>query len=552
MYRCIRNALVYDPVHQCNGENRDIWMKDDIICAAPSAEEQKKAAIYDVEGKVVMAAAIDIHSHIAGGNVNNARVLLPEQHRSHLERQQHLPFNNAKWSSFDIGYRYAEMGYGLVIEPAMLPVNAPQVHAEMADIPIIDTGALAILGSDDFLLRLMRAKASQAQINDYVSWTMNVTKAMGLKVINAGGAQAFKMGSETFGLDDIVPQYGVSSRQILQTLQKAVVQTNMPHPVHVHCNNLGTPGNVKTIIDTMEAAQGLPMHLAHVQFYGYGDEGKYGFSSSAAQLMAAFASYPNITMDVGQILFGQTVTLSGDVMAQYSRRQDASPQKWMVWHAENEGSGGIVPYHYKQASFVNGLQWAIGLEIFLLSDDPWRLFFTTDHPNGAPFTRYPELIRLLMDYDYRMACLETLHPEIQQMTLLKGLKREYSLYEIAIMTRAAPAKLLGQVERGHLGIGAKADIAIYKQNTDISTMFRHADMVFKNGEMVVENGEVKLQQHGQTLSLQMGYNDSIELDVQAYFDQFYAVKLSNYRVTEDVAAGMNRFIYQGVSGNFSS
>ncbi|KKK89778.1 hypothetical protein LCGC14_2729670, partial [marine sediment metagenome] len=67
-----------------------------------------------------------------------------------------------------------------------------------------------------------------------------------------------------------------------------------------------------------------------------------------------------------------------------------------------------------------------------------------------------------------------------------------------------------------------------------------------------ENGEVKLQQHGQTLSLQMGYNDSIELDVQAYFDQFYAVKLSNYRVTEDVAAGMNRFIYQGVSGNFSS
>ena len=33
-----------------------------------------------------MAGAIDIHSHIAGGNVNNARLLSPEIHSRFLEK----------------------------------------------------------------------------------------------------------------------------------------------------------------------------------------------------------------------------------------------------------------------------------------------------------------------------------------------------------------------------------------------------------------------------------------------------------------------------------
>jgi len=286
----------------------------------------------------------------------------------------------------------------------------------------------------------------------------------------------------------------------------------------------------------MEAAQGLPMHLAHVQFYGYGAGGSRGFSSAAAQLMEAFNRHPNITMDVGQVLFGQTVTLSGDVMAQFSRRFDASPQKWVMWHAENEGSGGIVPYHYKKASFINGLQWAIGLEIFLLSADPWRLFFTTDHPNGAPFTRYPDLLHLLMDYDYRMACLAELDPEIMQMTLLKDLKQEFSLYDIAIMTRAAPAKLLGLEDRGHLRPGALADIAVYQQQDDKAAMFRKAQWVFKNGQLIIENGQFVHRPSGQTITVKPHYDRQIESTVKEYFDRFYSMKLSNYGVQEALLA----------------
>ncbi len=461
----LKNGSLYDPAQNLDGAVRDIYFRDGVIIDPPGPDEVI-GADYDIEGHIVMAGAIDIHSHIAGGNVNTARLLLPEQHRNFVARKLGHPFSTARWSTTETGYRYATMGYTTVVEPAILPVNALDAHLQMADIPIIDTAGLAILGNDDYLLRLLRGKASQSQINDYVAWTLNATRCLGLKVINAGGASAFKANVRQFGLDDTVPDYGVSSRQILETLQRAACELNIPHPVHVHCNNLGMPGNVDTALATMDAAQGLPMHLAHVQFYGYGNEGDRGFSSAAAQLIHGFQKHPNITMDVGQVLFGQTVTISGDIIAQYSRRHDASPGKWVAWEAECEGSGGIVPYRYQETSFVNSLQWLIGLELFLLADDPWRLFFTTDHPNGAPFTLYPYLFRLLMDRDYRHQCCAKLNREAVAMSLLKDLDKEFSLFEIAIMTRTAAARLLGLNDRGHLRTGAVADIAVYREQAD--------------------------------------------------------------------------------------
>ncbi|WP_262966202.1 formylmethanofuran dehydrogenase subunit A [Methylobacter psychrophilus] len=525
----LKGGQLFDPAQGLNGTVQDLYYRDGVLIAMPDLGAVIDVD-YDVSGKVVMAGAIDIHSHIAGGNVNTARLLLPEQHRNSMARKLGHAFSTARWSTTETGYRYAKMGYTTVVEPAVLPANALDAHLQMADIPIIDTAGLAILGNDDFLLRLLRAKASQNQINDYVAWTLQATCCLGLKVINAGGANAFKSNMRSFDLDDIVPDYGVSSRHILQTLQRAACDIQLPHPVHVHCNNLGIAGNVDTAIATMEAAQGLPMHLAHIQFYGYGAEGARGFSSAAAKLIDGFNKHLNITMDVGQILFGQTVTISGDVIAQYSRRNDATPNKWVMWDAEDEGSGGVVPYRYKEKSFINSLQWLIGLEVFLLAEDPWRLFFTTDHPNGGPFTRYPHLIRLLMDYDFRLECMAGLNQEAVAMSLLKDLKKEFTLYEMAIMTRTAAARMLGLHDRGHLMPGGIADIAVYSFKDNKEEMFSAADLVFKNGELVVKNGIVQTPRNGTTQTIQVPFDAKIKRDIQAYYDRFYNLSLDNFKV----------------------
>ena len=86
-----------------------------------------------------------------------------------------------------------------------------------------------------------------------------------------------------FGLDDEVPFYGLTSRQIFQSLQKATQAVGIRHPLHLHMNNLGIAGNIETALDTIDASQGLPLHLAHVQFYAYGKEGKNAFSSAGGR-----------------------------------------------------------------------------------------------------------------------------------------------------------------------------------------------------------------------------------------------------------------------------
>lgn len=520
MLTLIMGGHVIDPLNGRNGIG-DVWIEDGMIVAAPEGRQPDE--IYDATGCIVMAGAIDIHSHIGGGNVNTARLLLPEHHKAHLPRPATTPLANVGWSTQQTGRLYAQMGFTTVIEPAMSPANALHTHLELADIPIIDRGALAILGNDDFLLSLIRKGESPEMIRDYVAWTVASARALGVKTINAGGSAAFKENVRTFSFDDEVPSYGVSSRRIVKTLQMAVDSLGIPHPLHVHCNNLGVPGAAETAAVTIEAAEGVPMHLAHLQFYGYGTEGKRKFSSAAAQLAEKVNSTPEVTIDVGQVMFGQTVTISSDALRQFAARGGANPKKSVIYDAEGNG-GGIVPYAYRQ-DYYGSLQWAVGLELFLLINDPWRVFFTTDHPNGAPFTAYPALFKLLMSREARREAMEGLHKGALKHTTLASIDREYTLEEIAIMTRAAPSRLLGLTDRGHLGSGAVGDVAVYRKDDDAERMFGAAEYVFKNGELVVRKGEIVSLKPGKTLRLRVQPDKAIVKKLEDYHQQRYGLSL---------------------------
>jgi formylmethanofuran dehydrogenase subunit A len=192
--------------------------------------------------------------------------------------------------------------------------------------------------------------------------------------------------------------------------------------------------------------------------------------------------------------------------------------------------GGIVPYRYRKTDFYNAVQWAAGLELFLLINDPWRVFFTTDHPNGAPFTAYPDLLALLMDRSLRAQHIETLPKEAVAVTTLGSITREYSLTEIAIMTRAAPARLLGLVDRGHLGPGARADVAVYRPQSDVAAMFRDAALVLKDGVAVIHDGIPVGRAFGRALAVRPGFDGSVDRRLAAFYDQVYGVPHSAFDV----------------------
>jgi formylmethanofuran dehydrogenase subunit A len=527
-------GTVYDPLNGVNGERRDIYAQDGRIVAAPPPGTRIDQE-YPLNGRIVMAGAIDPHSHIGGGKVTIGRMLLPEDHQGHEVGRTDLTRSgcgHAVPSTMITGYRYAEMGYTAAFEPAMLPANARQAHLEMGDLPMIDKGAYVMLGNDDFFLRSLVQKKDFSFIKDYIAWTMHAAQAMAVKVVNPGGISAFKFNQRQLDLDEKHVFYGLSPRDIILTLARGMKELGVPHPIHIHGCNLGVPGSMHSTLATIRAAEGLPMHLTHIQFHSYGTEGDMKFSSGAPEIAELLNQNPNVSIDVGQIMFGQTCTASGDSMRQYGNTKSANPKKWVVMDIECDNGCGVVPMKYRDKSYVNALQWAIGLELFLLVKDPWRIFLTTDHPNGAPFYFYPHLIRLLMDRTFRNEMLEKLHPDAQKATVLRTVDREYSLYDIAIMTRAGPARSLGLRDRGHVGPGASADITVYEDLADREAMFKTPLFVFKNGELIVKNGRVVKVVAGATHVVRPDYDRAIEKPLREFFDRYHTMKLDNFRVAD--------------------
>jgi formylmethanofuran dehydrogenase subunit A len=214
-------------------------------------------------------------------------------------------------------------------------------------------------------------------------------------------------------------------------------------------------------------------------------------------------------------MFGQTVTVSLDTLRQFRARGGAKPKKWAILDGDANGAG-VVPYKYRAADFYNAVQWAAGLELFLLIDDPMRVFFTTDHPNGAPFTTYPEILALLMSRDLRNEWMATMPPDAIAVTTLPSISREYTLAEIATMTRAAPAKLLGLRARAKVS-------AVYANDPDRAKMFRHAALVFKTGALVVRDGMPTQHGFGRALRVQPERDSAIDRRLKTYYDERYGL-----------------------------
>ena len=530
----LTGGRIIDPAHGVDDQVRDLYIRDGRIIDTPA--DAASAQSIDISGRIVMAGAIDLHTHIGGGKVNLARLLLPEDHRRSCDERTELTrasCGHAAPGTLATGYHYAQMGYTACFEPAMLPINARQTHLELGDTPIVDKGCYALLGNDDFFLRMLAGKQPQSRINDYVAWVLDCTHSIAIKVVNPGGISAFKFNQRRLDVDELHTYYQVTPRQVLQALTRAVHELGVPHGLHVHGCNLGVPGNVDTTLATMDAAEGRPIHLTHIQFHSYGTEGDHKFSSGAARIAEAINAHPNVSADVGQIMFGQTVTASGDNMIQYRNAELGSPRKAVIMDIECDAGCGVVPFRYRDQSFVNALQWAIGLEIFLSVHDPWRIFLTTDHPNGAPFTTYPHLIRLLTDRAFRNEMFEKINLDARAVSTLGTLQREYSLYEIAIMTRAGPARTLGLADRGHLGAGAAADIVVYRDEADRERMFTTPEYVFKDGELIVRDGRLVKLTRGSVHTVKPEYDRSIEASVAEYFEHYQTSSFQGFRISRD-------------------
>jgi len=539
----LKNGIVFDPTNGINGEKMDVFIKDGRIVN----KIWFGAKVIDVSNKLVMPGGFDIHSHIAGGKENAGRLFRPEDSlKKVFSRKNELRGGSGSSvpSIFVTGYEYARMGYTTVITPAMPPLFARHTHHELNDLPIVDKAAFPVLDGNWFVMDSI-AEGDIGAVRNYVAWLLEATKGFAIKIVNPGGTEAWGWRKEIAGIDEPVPYFDVSPREIIYCLIRVCEELDLPHSVHIHCNNLGMPGNYDTTLQTiritgkMEKSHRQLLHLTHVQFHSYGGNSWKDFESKSENI-AKYINRYNVTIDTGNIMFGDTTTMTADGPLEY-HLHTLTGMKWINKDVEAETAPGVTPIVYSPRSAVNAVQWAIGLELALLVDAE-KVMLTTDHPNGASFTSYPKIIAMLMSKKYREEEMKKLNTAVESRAVLGSIDREYDFQEVAMITRANQAIATGMNDRGHLGEGAVADIAVYDINplnvssSDykfIEKAFSRAYLTIKNGQVVVKEGKVVSPTSGRTYWVKADYEKWIERELMAYFAENYSVSMQNFVVRND-------------------
>jgi formylmethanofuran dehydrogenase subunit A len=559
----IKNGLVYDPLNGIDGEKKEIHIKDGVVADQVNGD----AKVINASGMIVMPGGVDIHSHIAGTKVNAGRSFRPDDKLEEFnEKRTKLTRSGTGWSvpsTWVTGYRYARLGYTTVVEPAMPLLKARHTHEEFLVTPIIDKAAFPLFGNNWFVMEYIKEK-NYDKLAAYISWILQVTKGYAVKIVNPGGVENWAWGKNVNSLDDHVFHFDVTPREILEGLSTINEKLGLPHTIHVHANNLGHPGNKKHTIETFEAVgkikpkegRNSALHLTHCQFNAYGGTNWGDFESGAVDITEYLNKHNHITIDAGQVIFGKaaTTTMTADGPWEFALHHIGGTSawgnrpgiKWINGQVEGESGSGIVPYFFSPKTAVNAVQWAVGLELMLLTKNPWQVFMTTDHPNGGPFTSYPQIIRWLMDKKSRDDVLiNQCSKRAAEKSQLKDIDRELTLDEICIITRAGTAKCLGMTDRGHLGLGAIGDVAIYKINSDktngqaIEKAFSLAAYTIKDGQIVVKDGEITATPMGTTICSEGKVKDEVMeamlQDVRAHWRDHYSINFANYAVHDAYA-----------------
>lgn len=524
----ITGGKVYDPANGIDGVVKDVCIADGRI-----VDRVEGGRTIDASGTIVFPGGVDAHTHVAGGALNFARGLVPE-HQRVARKFLHTPkyragIGGATPTTFATGYLYAGMGWTTVNEAAVPILTAKHTHEELNDTPIVDKSCLLLMANNEIVLDLLEAGEVE-RARHVVAWLIWAAKVYGVKAVNPGGVAAWKWGKNASKLHEPVEGYAKTTpAHIIAGLAQIIDDLGLPHPLHLHCNNLGNPGNIATTLETMKVLEGRRAHLAHLQFHSYGGDDWASMRSGAAEIADEFNRHANLTADAGAILFGDAVTITADGPWQHMLHQ-LTGRKWGNLDVENETGCGIVPYVYRDRHVVNAIQWAVGLELLLLITDPWRVYLTTDHPNGGCFWRYPEIIRLLMDVEFRKEQVKQL-PEVARGRIVLGdLDRQYTLSEVAIVTSAGPARALGLTQKGHLGVGADADVTVYPASPEDGMLFSYPRYVLKGGEVVVEEGELRGLTEGREFVFRPGYDAQIEDYLRPLFQKVYTISFENYPV----------------------
>ncbi len=160
----ITGGKIYDPANGINGEVKDLCIDGGRFVSSVDG-----GRTIDATGMVIFPGGVDVHTHVAGGSINFARAMTPEDHRRTQafirSKTRRSGLGGMAPTTFATGYLYAGMGFTTVNEAAVPVLSARHTHEELHDIPIVDKSLLVLMANNEILLELLengRTRSGQA------------------------------------------------------------------------------------------------------------------------------------------------------------------------------------------------------------------------------------------------------------------------------------------------------------------------------------------------------------------------------------------------------
>ena len=187
-----------------------------------------------------------------------------------------------------------------------------------------------------------------------------------------------------------------------------------------------------------------------------------------------------------------------------------------------------MPLEYIRSDPTSAVQWATGLELLLLFPDPTRMFLTTDHPNGGPFTAYPQVIEWLMNRPRAMQCCISASGCANRKADCPNGTGVWSRGDFCHDFQG-PAKALGACSSWAFGCWALlAEIRCYKKQADFRKMFENPDWVMHHGQVIVKDGKIRKYSEGRTLLVRPKWDENRRKSFYAKYSHWISFQPEHY------------------------
>jgi formylmethanofuran dehydrogenase subunit A len=336
-----------------------------------------------------------------------------------------------------IGEIYARMGYVHVHQPLMTLLTAGAVRYAMSRIPFVDTSAWVSLDLRD-LGTTVRAQR-KAEFVESARALLELT----------GGIGVFLPFPHLKHRQRHYAQKNISAKTLFQFISSLTDADIVPIALWA------LPGVLDNDRDSL--------CLFHLSCAGaaLGSEGDF---ERACALLAVGGSV-DLGLSTGMPCMAVTAA------------ERCSPGDLSV----DMGMGAPIRFGHFDPSF-NREMCRNGWRLLCLWEERWHLSLSPAGIGGCEPDAFPQAVSWLLEGHGRPAMVE------------EGLGgRVFGLYEVASLTRAEPARCLGLADRGHLEIGARADVSVYEvaagmQTRDLSRAMGNCWCLIKDGVVVRDKG----------------------------------------------------------------